>query len=61
MYSSAHIPLSLRIGAMQGHSLILELLKKGDISGLEDTLRDHIVDALRCLNWIIDTNPENFG
>ena len=39
----------------------LKLLKKGDISGLEDTLRDHIVDALRCLNWIIDTNPENFG
>ena len=61
MYSSAHIPLSLRIGAMQGHPLILKLLKKSDISGLEDTLRDHIVDALRCLNWIIDTNPENFG
>ena len=61
MYSSAHLPLSMRTTAMQGHPYILELLKKGDISGLEDTLRDHLVDALRCLNWIIDTNPENFG
>ena len=41
--------------------LLLELLKKQDANGLESALRAHIYDALRVLNWIIDTNPENFG
>ena len=61
MYTSAHVPLSRRTTALQGHAQLLGLLKKQDASGLETALRSHIYDALRVLNWIIDTNPDNFG
>lgn len=61
MYTSAHIPLSQRTGALQGHRKLLDLLKAQNVEGLETALRDHSFDALRVLNWIIDTNPGNFA
>lgn len=61
MYTSCHVPLSQRTIALQGHPQLLELLKAQKVEELQKALHSHIFDALRFLNWLIDTHPDYFG